>query len=81
MTRLVIDKKWEEDRWEKAWEEGGDNREEFSDLEEGLRERKKTKKGSQGNEAASKRIKVENRKGNVWGEQEGQGAKLAIEFL
>ena len=57
LTRLVIDKKWEDDRWEKAWEEGGDDKEEFLDLEEGLRERKRSKKGSQRTKAASKRIK------------------------
>ena len=81
LTRLVIDNKWEEDRWDTAWGEGEENKDEFLDLEEGLREKKKNKKGSQGNEAASKRLKVENSHGEVWGEQVGEGAKQVMQFL
>ena len=70
LTRMVLDDRWEQEKWEKSWEEG-----ESIDVNEGGGEgwvqSKKTKLNSQENDAKCKRRKVEHEEGFFGGETVG----------
>ena len=64
LTRLVLDNKWEKEKWEKAWDEKETESEVPSVAD--LQENKKRK--DTGGGGVSKKRKVENVEGVVWGE-------------
>ena len=78
LTRLVLDNKWEREKWEKAWEVrewGGE------DAEFALAESKKTRPENQLPRPRKKR-KVEAVEGGpAWGEPMGEESLLKIDFL
>ena len=78
MTRLVLDNKWEREKWEKAWEvrEGGGE-----DVEFALAESKKTRPENQLPRPRKKRKVEADEGGPVWGEPMGEENLLKIDFL
>ena len=65
LTRLVLDSKWEEETWKKSWES---REEEAAEDEVSLVNSNKTGSKGRGSAANSKRRKVEDEEGHVWGE-------------
>ena len=79
LTRMVLDDRWEQEKWERSWEEQ-DKMQEGEEIDN-LTESKKNKNNIQDNGAKRKRRKIENEEGVVWGEPVGEGVIMREEFL
>ena len=78
LTRLGLDKKWEGEKWDKAWEEGEEPRVLYIDS---VADSRKTKWG-QSSDRPSKRRRVPSVEGGeVWEETLGVMSKLIHNFL
>ena len=78
LTRMVLDNEWEQQVWEEAWKEGGEQEEELD--RETLCESKKSKRtAAQGNQR--KKRKLVDEEGKVWGEQLSPEEQEQQEFL
>ena len=83
ITRLVLDTNWEQKKWDQAWEDKAET-ESVSDIEGGtfeLGESRKTKFRGMQSPRNSKKIKIENEDGAVWGEEVGPEVKAKLDFL
>ena len=78
LTRMVLDNEWEQQVWEEAWKEGGEQEEELD--REILCESKKSKRAAAQGKQRKKR-KLDDEEGMVWGEQLSPEEQEQHEFL
>ena len=81
ITRLVLDNKWEQQKWAEAWEEIVDPEGGYDEDLTVLRGSRKTKLGEGRGPKNSKKLKLDNEQGAVWGEEVGTETKAILEFL
>ena len=79
LTRMVLDDRWEKEKWERAWEV--ENNATGGEEVDNLNESRKNKNTIQDNLVTRKKRKIENDEGIVWGEPVGDEVVKREEFL